>query len=1298
MPATTRQFTQLERNITASALCAERWPLIRGLRRLQRDFKRQREVDADWQDWHQRYTCAQQAVERRRNHCPSISFPDLPVSHRADEICALIQRHQVVVIAGETGSGKTTQLPKMCLLAGRGMFGTIGHTQPRRVAARSVAQRLADELKSPLGDVVGYQVRFADQSSADGYIKVMTDGILLAEIQRDKFLSRYDTLIIDEAHERSLNIDFLLGYLKKLLPKRPDLKLIITSATIDLEKFSAHFSDAPVLQVSGRNYPVDIVYSQEAQLDSSREQIIVECIDEIQRTGNDGDILVFLSGEREIRETSVAIRRAAMRDLEVVPLYARLSLSEQSKIFSPHRGRRVVLATNVAETSLTVPGIGYVIDTGRARVSRYSYRTKVQRLQIEAISRASANQRAGRCGRVRAGVCYRLYTEDDFERRPEFTDPEVLRTSLAAVILRMLELNIGDIREFPFIDSPDSRMLSDGYKLLEELQAVTATGQLTPVGKKMVAIPLDPRLARMLIEASSTGALTETMVITSALSIQDPRERPVDRQQAADLVHAQWRDADSDFATLHNLWRHLEERRQSLSSNQFAKHCRSHYLSFLRVREWRDLHHQVHSACRKLGFKENRQAANYAGIHRALLSGLLSQVGIRDGRREFIGTRNRRFFIFPASGLAKTPPKWVAAGSLMETNKQYALNVAKIDPAWIEPLATHLVNSSYSQPFYHVRSGQVMAKQRQTLFGLTVVEDKKVQYGHIAPLEAHEVFVQQALVEGGYRGKGDFHAANLRLFDELQSFEDRTRRRDLVVDERALQSFYRERVPESICNLADFEKWRRSVESDGVRVLYMGNQHLLLRELSSDELAQFPESVECDDNQYQLRYHFEPNHPEDGVSVIVPQPLLHQLPRYYFDWLVPGMLRDKCIALIKGLPKQWRRQLVPVPDTVDKLLREITAQNRPLVEVLAEQLQRHFGIAVKATDWQLAKLDRWYQMNYMLVDNNGERIAMGRDAQQLQRDYRQQISGSLVRTPDEQHTRQGLTAWDFDDLPTDVTLSDGKLRVMAWPALRDCGDTVSIELLDSLARAESVSRTGQLRLALIKARDAVRYLSKHLLRNSDLALAAAGLAGREKIVTALISAAVDEALFAAVTVVRNRSEFDACYTQGIGRVVEIAQYQADKIESLLPSLHQIQQKLRALNGPAEYLVRDVEMQLDYLLGPAALYCLRSSRAQQYPRYIKAIEYRLDKWSMQLARDRECSDQIAEFLSPCLEALQSTDNLTIETTDALREFMWFIEEYRVSLFAQQLKTALPVSSKRLTKNWLQLASQLAIARQ
>ena len=683
-PNTSVQIDRLTLELVQRVLSTDLFGLTRSLLTFKNSSSDSKDNSKKWLKLCAAVTKSQDAAEARRRRLPSIEYPDLPVSARAEEIRHEIENNQVVIVAGETGSGKTTQIPKICLQAGRGVRGLIGHTQPRRIAARTVAERIAQELKSSLGDAVGYQVRFSDQTSPNSFIKLMTDGILLAEIQRDRYLSKYDTIIVDEAHERSLNIDFLLGYLKDLLNKRPELKLIITSATIDIEKFSAHFDKAPVIEVSGRTFPVEIIYSGPDIVDRDRNQTIVDCLEDIEQNQKPGDVLVFLSGEREIREASLALRRAQLSHTEIVPLYARLSLAEQSKIFSPHKGRRVILSTNVAETSLTVPGIRYVIDTGRARVSRYSFRTKVQRLPIESISQASANQRAGRCGRVADGVCYRLYQAEDFEARPAFTDPEIVRTNLGSVILQMLHLRIGDIRDFPFIDPPDSRLISDGYKLLEELQAVNSAGKMTPLGKKLVLLPVDPRLARMILESSNNGSLNELIIIASGLSVQDPRERPGEKQQAADLAHKQWQDSESDFISLLNLWAHFEEKRQSLSTNQFSKYCRSQFVSYLRMREWRDLHRQLHAACRTLKLKDGERTAEYAAIHQSLLSGLLGQVGIREDKWEFLGTRNRKFFIFPSSGLSKKPPKWVMAGSLMETTKQYALNVAKIDPEWRE--------------------------------------------------------------------------------------------------------------------------------------------------------------------------------------------------------------------------------------------------------------------------------------------------------------------------------------------------------------------------------------------------------------------------------------------------------------------------------------------------------------------------------------------------------------------------------------------------------------------------------------
>lgn len=1291
VPSKKADFGRLSQWLAQSVSSRDLFRLGRQLNELQRQWAGNTNITAAWQRWSSSVSHSIADVSARHKTLPQINYPDLPVSARSEEIRELIEDNQVVVIAGETGSGKTTQIPKICLQAGRGVRGMIGHTQPRRIAARTVADRIASELKTSLGDVVGYQVRFSDQSSKKSLIKLMTDGILLAEIQNDKFLSRYDTLIIDEAHERSLNIDFLLGYLKNLLMQRADLKLIITSATIDVEKFSKHFNNAPVVEVSGRTFPVEIVYSNEG-LDLDRDQKIIDCLQDIQANQKAGDVLVFLSGEREIREANLAIKRAQLPHTEVVPLYARLSLAEQSKIFAPHRGRRVILSTNVAETSLTVPGIGYVIDTGRARLSRYSFRTKVQRLPIESISQASANQRAGRCGRVSNGVCYRLYAQDDFNNRPAFTDPEIVRTNLAAVILQMLQLNIGDIRSFPFVDPPDNRMINDGFKLLEELQAVTANEKLTALGKKLVSVPLDPRFARMILQSQTLGSLSEVMIITTGLSIQDPRERPADKQQAADQCHKQWQDEDSDFMSLLNLWRHFEHKRQDLSTSQFSKYCRANYVSFLRMKEWRDLHHQVHTACRALKLSNNDKPAEYAGIHQAILSGLLGQVGIREEKWEFLGTRNRKFFIFPGSGLSKKPPKWIMAGSLMETAKQYALNVAKIDSDWLESLAGHLVKKTYSEPFYHQRAGQVMAKERQTLFGLTIVEGKNTVYGNVAPVEARAVFIQQALVEQGYRGKGRFYQHNQKLVEELQALEDRFRRRDLLAEQKVIYSFYDDRVPAGIYNLPAFEKWRKSAEHENAGLLNINKDSLLLRGLAAEEEAQFPELVACDGIEFELTYHFQPGQDQDGVSAIIPLALLHQLPRYFFEWLVPGMLRDKCIGLIKTLPKQTRRHFVPVPDYVDKILLQVRAQDRPITEVLAEQLKRLTGVVVQDQEWQAVNLDPWYRMNFILQDEAGKTVAMARSLEQLQRDFKQQISAGLEQqASDDSISRQGIVEWDFAMLPQEVTLKRGKISIKAWPALKDCGESVAIEVLDNPLTADKMSRKGQLRLALLKGREQVKYLSKNLLRGTELALKAAAVGNRQQLVSALINTSFQEAIFHDQQVLREQQDFNRAYQNGIGQVIDIAQQHAANIDAVLQQLHSNQKQLRSLGLNAIYAKNDINQQINWLFSPKTLSGASLDKTSQYPRLIRGMEIRIEKLGSQISKDRGYIQQLDNFAEP-IKGVQ-TQMLSHELEEAVWEFQWLLEEYRVSLFAQQLKTRVPVSEKRLKKQWSDIHDRL-----
>ena len=1292
-PNTSVQIDRLTLELVQRVLSTDLFSLTRSLRTFNSSRSESKDNSKKWLQLCIAVAKSQDAAEARRLRLPSIEYPDLPVSARAEEIRQQIENNQVVIIAGETGSGKTTQIPKICLQAGRGIRGLIGHTQPRRIAARTVAERIAQELKSPLGDAVGYQVRFSDQTSPNSFIKLMTDGILLAEIQRDRYLSKYDTIIIDEAHERSLNIDFLLGYLKSLLLKRPELKLIITSATIDIEKFSTHFDKAPVIEVSGRTFPVEIIYSGPDIVERDRNQAIVDCLEDIEQNQKPGDVLVFLSGEREIREASLALRRAQLSHTEIVPLYARLSLAEQSKIFSPHKGRRVILSTNVAETSLTVPGIRYVIDTGRARVSRYSFRTKVQRLPIESISQASANQRAGRCGRVADGVCYRLYQAEDFEARPAFTDPEIVRTNLGSVILQMLHLRIGDIRDFPFIDPPDSRLISDGYKLLEELQAVNSAGKMTALGKKLVSLPVDPRLARMILESSNNGSLNELIVIASGLSIQDPRERPGEKQQAADLAHKQWQDSESDFISLLNLWAHFEEKRQSLSTNQFSKYCRSQFVSYLRMREWRDLHRQLHTACRTLKLKDSEKPAEYAAIHQSLLSGLLGQVGIREDKWEFLGTRNRKFFVFPSSGLSKKPPKWVMAGSLMETTKQYALNVAKIDPEWLESLASHLVKKSHSEPFYHHKSGQVMAKERQTLFGLSIVEGKRVVYGKIAPIDARKIFIQQALVEDGYRGKGQFYAHNQGLVTELQALEDRFRRRDLLAEQMVIYDHYDQRVPSTVYNLPDFEKWRKTVEVEDARLLYMSKKSLLLRNLAASEEAQFPQQLLIDDFEYSLQYHFQPGHAEDGVSLILPLALLHQSPRYFFDWLVPGMLRDKCIALVKGLPKNIRRTFVPVPDYVDKVLLNISAQDRPITEVLGEQLQKLTGQKISRDSWNHDNLDSWYRMNFILQDDQGQLIGMARDLSQLRKDFKQRIDNSLAESAEKTIARNNITEWDFGELPIEVVLPRGNMNIKAWPALRDHQHSVAIELVDNPAIAESISMDGQLRLAVLRGKDQCKYLSKDLLRGKELQLKAAGLISRDAIVSALIMASFKQAIFPNNLVVRDQIKFDDVYKSGIGHVVELARRHGDAIESVLATLHIQQQRIRSMSVTEQTAKEDILAQITWLFSVQTLGQASVEDALQYTRYVRAIDFRIGKVLSHVQKDYEYTKTIESFVAPLDQFEVKKYLIPPELTQSLREFRWLIEEFRVSLFAQQLKTRRPVSEKRLATRWLDLSDQL-----
>lgn len=1294
IPDSRNEFEQLREGLTTlDFMSLEKLWLT-----LSRRQKNGQPVDKLRRKFHQQLTRGRSVFERRVTQVPEIELPDhLPVSQCSEDIIRALSDHQVVVIAGETGSGKTTQLPKICLMMGRGRNGLIGHTQPRRIAATTVAARIAEELRVELGSSVGYQVRFNDVSVDSTLIKLMTDGILLAEIQHDPLLLKYDTIIIDEAHERSLNIDFLLGYLKKILPRRSDLKVIITSATIDLERFSKHFNDAPILEVSGRTYPVEIEYRPWTGELEDQSQAILEAVEEILTLPNsaNGDILVFLSGERDIRETAHVLRKAQLPHVEVLPLYARLSLTEQRKVFQKHRGRRIVLATNVAETSVTVPGIGYVIDPGMARISRYSVRTKVQRLPVEPISQASANQRAGRCGRVSNGVCFRLYSEEDFLSRPEFTDAEIQRTNLASVVLQMLHLGIGDIRQFPFVDPPDKRFINDGYKLLEELQAVDSQGKLSSLGKQIAALPVDPRLARMLIEANKFGGLREVLVIVSALAIQDPRERPAEKQQAADEKHRRFWHEHSDFLAYLKLWEYVENQRQDLSQNQWRKQCQKEFLSFLRLREWRDLHHQMRLACKNLGLRENREPASEDAVHQSLLSGLLSNLGLRLEEQSdlpYLGARNRRFAIFPGSSMFKKKPKWIMAAEMLETSKLFAHCVAKVDPQWILAQSGHLQKHHYHEPHYVAKTGQVMGYDRITLFGLLLNERQRVNYSHIDKKLAREVFIRSALVEGGYakssKAKGAFFKQNLQLIESIHALEAKSRRRDILVDDEVLFQFYNERVAEEVTNLQGFEHWRRDAEKHQPDILYIP-RHLLMQHTAGEVTqAQFPDEMVIDSMVLPLFYHFEPGHPDDGVSVGVPAGVLHAVPPARLEWLVPGFLRDKCIAMLKSLPKQWRRLFVPVPHVVDQILPRLSPENGSLRECLTFELQRFLGKPLPADIWDGVVLDEFYRMNIQVLDEDGNVMDRGRDLSELRQRYRGQVQSTL-QSAGEDVERDNVERWDFGELDESRQLKQRNVVVKAFPALvRENESRVALRMRDNPAEALCASRMGVVMLVQKQLTQSVKYLHKNLLRNKDIGLTLVNMGNREQVVQDLLNmvvyhcAALDEVL------PRNRSQFDLVVEKVKENITSLASHGEVLLLNALARLVAIRNELKKNRNalPMAFAVADIQGQLNALFYPGCLYDSRLPWVEQFARYLRAIEIRLEKAPLDPRKDKRMVDQVNEYWQRHASRLQSQGVTAFQTNPAWQQYRWMIEEYRVSLFAQTVKTLMPVSDKRLDKAW------------
>ncbi|MGK9047336.1 ATP-dependent RNA helicase HrpA [Stutzerimonas chloritidismutans] len=1341
------------------ALFADRHRLRRQLHEL-----RKQPDEAKLAQWLERFQASAAKVEARRQSVPRIRYDDsLPIAAKRDEIKAALEKHQVLVIAGETGSGKTTQLPKICLEIGRGVHGLIGHTQPRRLAARSVATRVAEEIGTPLGELVGYQVRFEDQSKDSSLIKLMTDGILLAETQHDRFLERYDTIIVDEAHERSLNIDFLLGFLKTLLPRRPDLKVIITSATIDLQRFSEHFDGAPIVEVSGRTYPVETWYrplAAEIDEDGNRveddltvDQGILAALDEIaaheQSVGKrPGDVLVFLPGEREIRDAAEVLRKANLKFTEVLPLYARLTPAEQQKIFQPRPGRKIVLATNVAETSLTVPGIRYVIDSGTARISRYSYRAKVQRLPIEAVSQASANQRKGRCGRVEPGICIRLYSEEDFLGRPEFTDPEILRTNLAAVILQMLHLRLGDIQDFPFIEPPDGKAISDGFNLLQELSAVNRENQLTPLGRQLARLPIDPRLGRMLLEAAQQGSLAEVLIVASALSVQDVRERPADRQQAADQAHAQWKDPDSDFAALINIWRGFEEKRQELGSNPLRSWCRKNFLNYLRLREWRDAHRQLTLIARELKLGSGRsvdgsgqppradkarrvedgeasstrpagasaqpvptkdtkvnvilrqqaeasdeaqRAKSYAAVHKAILAGLLSQIGNKTEEGDFLGARQRRFWVHPSSVIGRKKPNWLMTAELVETTKLFARMVAKIEPDWIEPLAGHLIKKNHFEPHWEKKRGQVVAYEQVTLYGMIVVGRRPVHYGPIDPTAARELFIREGLVRGEMHSRARALSANRELLERLDELEAKARRRDILADEETLFDYYDARLPADIYQTASFENWYKRESAKNPQLLIMREEDVLAREASEVTAAQYPDYLRIGELQLPLEYHFEPNHPRDGVTLRVPAPLLPQLRSERLDWLVPGLLETKAVALVRNLPKALRKNFVPVPDFVGAALAKIAFGEGSLPEALGRELLRMTGARVSDDAWAeaAAGLENHLKMNIEVVDARGKFLGEGRDLAELTSRFAEASQAALA-PPQQKAEQKPVEAKGFAQVAEKAQAKMAGLSMTVYPALVEEAGVVKEGRFPTQAEAEWQHRRALQRLLLQQLAEPAKYLRNKLPGLTELGLLYRDMGKVDALVEDILLASLDSCILdGEAQLPRDGAALASLAERKRGDWTAHAERLARLTLEILKHWHGLQKRFKGKIDLAQAVaLNDIKAQLGNLVYPGFVRETPAEWLKEYPRYLKAIEQRFEKIGAQLQRDRVWSGELAGYWEQHQTRLKK--HLQEGKRDAeLALYRWMLEEYRVSLWAQQLGTRMAVSDKRLNKQWSQV---------
>ena len=1247
------------------------------------------------------------ARARRRIAYP----PELPVSQRADEIERAIRDHRVVIVCGETGSGKTTQLPKICIAAGRGIRGLIGHTQPRRIAARAVATRIAHEIGQPVGEAVGFKVRFTDHTKPDAWVKIMTDGILLAETQGDRDLAAYDTIIVDEAHERSLNIDFLLGYLKRLLERRPDLKVVVTSATLDADRFAKHF-DAPVIEVSGRTYPVEVRYrppaggdvaadsDREADDEEDLEEAIVNAAEDLWR-GGPGDILVFLPGEREIRETGDLLRaslarRPYARHVEILPLFARLSVADQQRVFAPSEGRRIVLATNVAETSLTVPGIRYVIDAGLARVKRYSVRNKTTLLQIEKISQAAAQQRAGRCGRVAEGICVRLYDEEDFGKRPRFTDPEILRSSLASVILRMASLDLGAVDAFPFLEPPTPRAIADGYQLLQELGAVDAERALTPLGRELARLPLDPRIGRIVLAARDAGCLAEALVIASALAVPDPRERPLEKQQAADQAHLRFRDERSDFLSLVALWEFFADlSAQKLSHRRRVDACRAQFVSFLRLLEWRDVHRQLEATLDEAGFKWSRalpkafDAARYALLHKAVLAGLLGNVGVKaEGEEYYLGARGLRFHLHPGSGLARKNTKWILAAELTETTRLFARCAAKVEPEWIEEVAGDRVTREYFEPHWEEKRGEVTASERVQLYGLTLVARRPVSYGRIDPAASRDVFIREGLVPGALRTRGAFLAHNRALVEDVAELEHKARRQDVLVDDESIAQFYAERVPSHVHSAAAFERWREEAEAASPRLLYLSRDDLMRHTAKDVTVELFPEKLSVVGATLPLKYRFSPGYPLDGLTLTVPLRLLNQLPEASLTWLVPGMVREKVTHCLKSLPKAWRNRVIPIPEFVTAFLASSPSQDAPLSDALGAFLEAKLGDAPPLALLREVEMPAHLLVNVAVVDEAGSELASGRDLAGLRAQLGEAAQLSFAST-DPAFERKGLRQWDFGDLPATLTFNRRGARITGYPALVDDGDSASLALLDTQEAAEASTRRGVVRLLDIALKDAARQYDKGGGPFNDAALKLKAVVPTDRLLADVLAAAKVRAYLADDPLPRTQQAFAEQVKRARTRLPAVMAGAFRLISEIADRHQELSQRLASTGKSWPRLGSEVRAARDALVYPGFLSATPWDQLNHLPRYLTALDRRVAKYGERPDRDTRHAEQVAGWWRRYTERADA-ERAAGRSDPRLSDFRWLLEELRVSLFAQELRTPYPVSFKRVEKAWAELS--------